>query len=205
MYHSINNIDQQLHEKYFSKLKGGYFIEAGANDGLLQSNTAFFEKEMKWTGILVEPIFELFQQCVRNRSFNTIIVNKALGSEDNQKVPLLYTPQSHGLMSAVEGIPDQESHLKKAGESGEKRTCYSIKLDTLIYNYTPPSTQIDLLSLDVEGFEPQALNGLRDQAKRINYICIEEQYNQQEIEQLLKKTHKKIEQLSEHDYLWKRL
>ena len=24
-----------------------------------------------------------------------------------------------------------------------------------------------------------------------------------EIEQLLKKTHKKIEQLSEHDYLWK--
>ena len=106
-------------------------------------------------------------------------------------------------MSAVEGIPDQEIHMKKAGEQGEKRTCYSIKLDTLIWNYTTPSQRVDLLSLDVEGFEPQALAGLNDQAKRIQYICIEEQYNQTEIEQLLKKTHKKIEQLSEHDYLWK--
>lgn len=31
--------------------KGGFYIELGANDGLLQSNTAFFEKHMEWQGI----------------------------------------------------------------------------------------------------------------------------------------------------------
>ena len=205
MYHSINNIDQQLHSKYFHNLKNGYFIEAGSNDGLLQSNTAFFEKQMGWKGILVEPVFELFQQCVRNRSFETVIVNKALGETDNEKINLLYTPQSSGLMSAVDNIPDVDHHMQKAGEPGEKRTCYTITLDTLIWNYTPPSQKINLLSLDVEGFEPQALQGLKTQAHRIQYICIEEQYNQSEIEKLLKKTHKKIEQLSEHDYIWKKI
>jgi hypothetical protein len=31
----------------------GFFIELGANDGLMQSNTAFFEFTRGWTGILI--------------------------------------------------------------------------------------------------------------------------------------------------------
>ena len=203
MFYSINNIDQQLNEKYFSSKNKGLFIEAGANNGLLQSNTAYFETQHQWTGILVEPIFEQFQACVRNRNFNTIILNKALGIEDNQRIELLYTPESNGLMSTVAGIETEQDHLKKAGEPGIKQICYSIKLDTLIKHYTAPSKQIDLLSLDVEGYEPQALLGFETMRHRVNYIVIEEQYNQEKKKKMLIKSHKKVEQLTEHDYIWK--
>jgi hypothetical protein len=39
------------------RLKGkrnGFFIECGANDGMFQSNTVYFERKYSWTGLLVE-------------------------------------------------------------------------------------------------------------------------------------------------------
>ena len=39
-----------------SSVRNGFFIEAGADDLLKDSNTLFFELERNWTGILVEPV-----------------------------------------------------------------------------------------------------------------------------------------------------
>ena len=47
-------LDIKLDEIFDSK-KNGFFIELGANNGLTQSNTAFFEKYRNWSGILIEP------------------------------------------------------------------------------------------------------------------------------------------------------
>jgi len=41
--------------KLFDRSKRGFFIEAGAYDGVDYSNTLYFEKTLGWTGILVEP------------------------------------------------------------------------------------------------------------------------------------------------------
>ena len=41
--------------------KNGFFIEVGANDGFAQSNTYYFERFLKWRGILIEPIPELYR------------------------------------------------------------------------------------------------------------------------------------------------
>ena len=41
--------------KIFGRAKKGFFIEAGAYNGLDFSNTLYFEKVLQWTGILVEP------------------------------------------------------------------------------------------------------------------------------------------------------
>jgi hypothetical protein len=37
------------------QVKNGFFIEAGADDFELHSNTLLFELEHTWTGLLVEP------------------------------------------------------------------------------------------------------------------------------------------------------
>ena len=62
-YVALNDLDKKL-EKYLNH-SNGFFIEAGANDGLKQSNSYYFAKSLQWKGILVEAIPELFEKCVK--------------------------------------------------------------------------------------------------------------------------------------------
>ena len=60
-YFGLYNLDIKL-EKYLN-YNNGYFIELGANNGVEQSNTFYFEKEKNWTGILIEPILHKYLDC----------------------------------------------------------------------------------------------------------------------------------------------
>jgi len=77
---ALYEIDRKL-EKYLP-YENGFFVEAGANDGYTQSNTYYFEKMKGWSGVLVEPIPQLYRKCVKERS-NSVVFNCAL-------VPLNY-------------------------------------------------------------------------------------------------------------------
>ncbi|MDX2146548.1 MAG: FkbM family methyltransferase [Planctomycetota bacterium] len=55
----------------------GFFIEAGAYDGVRLSATKVFE-DMGWSGLLVEPLPERFEQCRQNRP-RSRVVRAALG------------------------------------------------------------------------------------------------------------------------------
>ena len=44
-----------------NRIKNGFFIEAGAHDGELISNTLFFELKQSWTGLLIEPNPDAFE------------------------------------------------------------------------------------------------------------------------------------------------
>ena len=52
--YSLNDLDLKLDA--ILEQRDGFYIEAGANDGLNQSNTVFFERHRGWTGLLVEPL-----------------------------------------------------------------------------------------------------------------------------------------------------
>ena len=58
-------MDRQLDE--ILAKRGGFFVEAGANDGYRQSNTYLLERARGWTGILVEAIPDLARRCARER------------------------------------------------------------------------------------------------------------------------------------------
>ena len=45
--------------------EGGFFVDSGAHDGEIQSNTLFFERIRGWTGILIEPQPTIYQQLKR--------------------------------------------------------------------------------------------------------------------------------------------
>ena len=65
-YFSLNNLDMKM-ETYLD-FNNGYFVELGANDGVNQSNTLYFEKFRAWHGVLIEPYLPNFNRLIRNRS-----------------------------------------------------------------------------------------------------------------------------------------
>ena len=64
-YFGLNSLDKKL--KKYLNYNEGYFIELGANDGVSQSNTYYFEKNNKWNGILIEPVIHNYIKCKKNR------------------------------------------------------------------------------------------------------------------------------------------
>ena len=60
--------------------KDGIYIELGACDGILFSNTLFFEKELKFHGILIEPVGKFFSKLLQNRYYN-LCYNCAISTE----------------------------------------------------------------------------------------------------------------------------
>src|SRR5688500_12891393 len=99
----LNELDVKL--KPYLDFEGGFFIEAGANDGLRQSNTCYFEKYRGWRGLLVEPIPEKARQCRKNRP-NSIVEQCALVPFDfpHDTIEL----RSCNLMSVVKGAMKTE-------------------------------------------------------------------------------------------------
>jgi Methyltransferase FkbM domain len=49
-------------------LRGGFFLDSGASDGVNGSNSRLFETQLGWSGICIEPNDALFAQLARNRT-----------------------------------------------------------------------------------------------------------------------------------------
>src|SRR6056300_1481023 len=65
-YYSINQLDEQL-EQYVN-YDNGFYVELGANDGVSQSNSLYFETKRNWRGVLIEPSPHNFLLCKEQRS-----------------------------------------------------------------------------------------------------------------------------------------
>ena len=74
-YFGRNKIDAKLLE--YLNYENGFFVELGANDGLRESNSYYFEKNLNWKGILIEPVSKNFEKCKKNRSYKNFFFNTA--------------------------------------------------------------------------------------------------------------------------------
>src|SRR5919204_1385480 len=97
-YPALSEMDRQL-ERYLPE-GGGFFVEAGGNDGYTQSNTYAFERVHGWRGVLVEPVAELARACALERP-RSHVVRAALVSPSfaEPEVSLRFG----GLMTVVVG------------------------------------------------------------------------------------------------------
>lgn len=53
-------------------LRGGFFLDSGASDGVQGSNTYLLETAYGWRGVCVEPNAEFYERLVRNRRCHTV-------------------------------------------------------------------------------------------------------------------------------------
>jgi FkbM family methyltransferase len=192
--YSLSGMDRQLLE----------FVEAGANDGVNQSNTLLFERHLGWRGILVEPVPELFRQCQINRP-KARCVHAALVADDDPRDQV--EMWSCGLMSFVEGSfrspQEAEDHLSNSrlmNQPVPERVSVSARTLSSILDEAKVR-QVDLLSLDVEGFEAQALGGIDFARHRPRYILVEARYPDA-VHAVLDPHYKQAAQFNERDLLF---
>ena len=189
----------------FLNFERGFFIEAGANDGVTYSNTLYFERYAKWDGLLIEPIPELAMKCKLNRP-KCIVENCALVplSFPHQQIRMQYC----NLMSLVEGArksdQDEREHIRLGTEVQPGVEPYEVMvpakpLSEILLSYD--ISEIDFLSLDVEGYELSVLKGLNFELHKPKYILVEANYLD-EIQQFLLPLYDIEAKLSQHDILF---
>jgi FkbM family methyltransferase len=200
---ALNELDRKLER--FLNFDGGFFVEAGANDGLRQSNTWYFERYRRWSGLLVEPVPELARRCRKNRR-RCIVENVALVPLDFDRpyVELTYCDLMSQVKGAMKTAEDERKHLE-LGCQIQKVRSYDFPsrakpLSVLLDEHR--IRRIDLLSLDVEGYELPVLQGLDFQRHRPHLMLIEARFRN-EIERYLQPWYEPVAELSHHDVLYR--
>jgi FkbM family methyltransferase len=163
-------IDQYIINKYLHYKEGGIFIEVGGFDGVFQSNTFVLEKYLNWSGILVEPSYNQYEKCKKNRSCN--IYNRALVSFDYTEEFIKGDFEDSSPMSSINGERLGSKHLIQVKVS----TLQSI-LDELNI------TRVNFFSLDVEGYELSVLKGIDFNKVKFDLILVE--FNPANLNELL--------------------
>ena len=163
-FYSLDSIDSILEKKYFN-YNEGYFIELGGNDGLNQSNTAYFEKFRGWRGILVAPILHNYFKCKSNRPSSRVYCNACVSfAHKSDFVELFYSD----LMTSPSNLETDLDPLNQSqkgekflntGEEVVKTAAIASTLDQLMRQADAPN-YIDFLSIDVEGAEAEVIKGI---------------------------------------------
>lgn len=194
---ALFGIDKRLAE--IMPWNDGVFVEAGAHDGYTQSNTYYLERWRGWTGVLVEPVPQLRARCIRHRPQATVIEGALVGPDfSGESVEL----ELGDLMSTTVSTANAELAANGRARSIEvpARTLSSILDDAGL-------TKIDLIALDLEGAELDAIAGLdldRHQARYILVEALERDRQQPAVDAALAPQYEFLEAVSDYDLLYRR-
>ena len=137
----------------------GFYIDVGANDPTSLSVTKFFY-DRGWHGINIEPLTD---KCallseMRPRDINLCV---GLGSE-------------RGKLEIFEAGEMSTFLPEFANQNTRKSQKNILTLSEVYEKYTPPNQDIHFCKIDVEGYERQVLEGIKDWNKFRPWIFVME-------------------------------
>lgn len=147
--------------------RGGYFVEFGAADGLMLSNTLLLEKEYGWSGILAEPAKKWQADLAKNRTAakDYRCVYKVDGNV------LEFVEAENGELSTLNEFRESDYHADKR-ENGLRYSVETVSLKTLLDEHNAPEV-IDYLSIDTEGSELEIIKSFDFSAYKFKIITVE--------------------------------
>ena len=162
---ALMDLDRQLADLFDSG--PGTFVEAGAHDGFTQSNTYWLERHAGWCGLLVEPVPALAARAARRRP-GSKVMNCALvspGAEGEVEI------QFGDLHSSVRDPDHARAGLAVTAARTYEVTVPARTLSSILDEAGMGAP--DLMVLDIEGHEAEALKGLDLDRQTPRYLLVE--------------------------------
>lgn len=172
--------DEYVYKTFFKDMKTmGIFMDIGAHDGKWFSNTFFFEKELGWKGICIEPIPHVFNTLKINR--DCVCINGCITNFAGTAQFLLTAPSSNHIhgdskkaschpLDMLSGLICKMNPQAQKTLAKNKNSC-TISVPCYTFNDVIKShniNHINFLSIDTEGGEIDIIKSID-----FNNICID--------------------------------
>lgn len=159
-YYSQFGQDLYVLDSIYKNKSDGFFVDIGANHPVNANNTYLLELN-GWKGLAIEPQESLRSLWPNTRK--TPCLNYVIGAENKEVSFIEANASEHGL-SGVEGYNKCTTDCKKISVTQRR-------LEDILAEYSV--TDVDFLSIDVEGYEMNVLNGIDFSKVNIKLICVE--------------------------------
>lgn len=198
--------DEFIYKNYFNNINKGIYVDIGAYDGIIGSNTYVFDK-LGWSGVCIEPNKVAFNKLINIR--NSYNFNCAVSNYNGIGEFCVIDGYSEQLSGLTDCYCDE--HKKRIDYELEQYKCnkryinvpvkrfYDLLLDTEIKS-------IDYCSIDTEGSELIIINDIDFDYFDIKMITIENNYNDENIRRYMNsKQYSLINTFGEIDELYVKL
>jgi FkbM family methyltransferase len=135
---------------YLSSVRKGFYVDVGSNDPKYLNNTYLFYK-MGWSGICVEPNRDRCR-LIRTLRPRDCVIQAGIGKEIGTAMFYQFDPDTISTFSAAEA-----AEFEKLGHHLEKQLQVPIQPLSHIIEKNSKNRDIDLLSVDTEGFDMEVL------------------------------------------------
>jgi FkbM family methyltransferase len=183
-----HGIDQIVRQRYFAGDAGRVLIEVGAaRPDYLSFGESF--RAAGWEVIAIEPN-PLF--CAQHRSLGHEVLEYAVSDTNGEDVPFVIVDSngakymdgnvSFESFSSL-GIRGRYAELYETvrGSTEKKTICVKVRtLDTLLATHRPDLDRVDLLAIDVEGWELNVMRGFSSGHYQPKIIILENIFDQDE-------------------------
>jgi len=149
---------------FFNDRRDGFFVDVGANDYKVTSNTYYLDTVLNWKGIAIEPQKQFEADYVKYRP-RTKFVSFFVSDASNQLAKMYLVNKSSLIASG------SRDFTEKVGEKAKEVEVPTITLNDLLDS--EGVKKIDFMSIDIELWEPKALAGFDVERFRPELICIE--------------------------------
>lgn len=149
--------------KRFAGKREGFFVEIGALDGEMFSNTYLLEKSLNWTGILIEADPRQAARCRQCRPASVTVSKAVTSPQDAGKSVRLNVVDGFNALSTLEVKDFTRKLIDKKNALGGQLSVSSLEVDTVTIDEALETAgapaDIDFVSIDIEGQERAALRG----------------------------------------------
>ena len=168
--HSFNSTSQSRQDVYvvyaMNGMQGGTYIDIGANDGVTFSNSYMLEKQLGWSGLLVEPLKWLMPKLYEHRRANNNILNACVYNR-TYLAEFIEVPQSLNHIEIkgfgedmYSGVQDTWAHVNKSwippNSVVNPVPCFHAQTILDAFNIT----HVNYLSVDAEGADEAILRSI---------------------------------------------